>query len=107
MNIPSPIGGMGDEVRSRDGVICREGSQGSSLDIGVAANSGTSGYPGYLGAPQNIGNNNATAYARVTIPLGGARQRVDCNRLYELELQRLRLELEQARQSQGATVVIR
>ena len=33
-------------------------------------------------------------YARITIPLGKvARSRIDCNRLYELELQKKQLEV--------------
>jgi len=35
----------------------------------------------------------ALAYARVTIPLGKQPQRIDCSRIYELELERLRQEI--------------
>lgn len=33
-------------------------------------------------------------YARVTIPLGNGPQRIDCSRLYELEIARLRQQVE-------------
>lgn len=32
-------------------------------------------------------------YARIVIPIGGPTERVDCNRLYELELRRRELEI--------------
>jgi len=38
-------------------------------------------------------------YARITIPLGKtAKSRIDCNRLYELELQKKQLELQKLQQ---------
>ena len=39
----------------------------------------------------------ATAYARLTIPLGQRPRRIDCTRLYELEIGRLRREIEMLR----------
>ena len=37
-------------------------------------------------------------YARIIIPLDGPRERINCNTLYQLELQRRRLEIEKLRQ---------
>ena len=37
-------------------------------------------------------------YARIIIPLDGPKQRINCNTLYELELQKKRLEVQQLRQ---------
>jgi hypothetical protein len=38
-------------------------------------------------------------YARITIPLGKvAKNRIDCNRLFELELQKKQLELQKLQQ---------
>lgn len=43
---------------------------------------------------QTSSGRNVGVYARITIPLGArARQRVNCNALFELELQRRRLEV--------------
>ena len=36
----------------------------------------------------------AIAYARVVIPLGERPERIDCKRLYDLEIQRLEMEIE-------------
>jgi hypothetical protein len=37
-------------------------------------------------------------YARIIIPLDGPKQRINCNTLYELELQKKRLEVQQLQQ---------
>jgi hypothetical protein len=37
-------------------------------------------------------------YARIIIPLDGPKERINCNTLYQLELQRRRLEVEKLRQ---------
>ena len=37
-------------------------------------------------------------YARIIIPLDGPKERINCNTLYQLELQRRRLEVERLRQ---------
>lgn len=36
----------------------------------------------------------ATAYARVTVPLGHKPKRIDCNQVYELEIAKLKREVE-------------
>lgn len=36
----------------------------------------------------------AMAYVRVTIPLGKRAERIDCTRMYELEIARMRREIE-------------
>lgn len=33
-------------------------------------------------------------YARIVLPLTGAVERIDCKRLYELEIEKLRMEIE-------------
>lgn len=37
--------------------------------------------------------NDVGVYARIVIPLGGPKERINCNDLYEIELQRKRLEV--------------
>ena len=57
-------------------------------------------------APFGIGKKDADnpqtkdlgVYARIIIPLDGPRERINCNTLYQLELQRRRLEIEKLRQ---------
>lgn len=73
-----------DEVRAADGTTCRSAVAGAGayLDTGV------------IGNPSNAtGANSVSAYGRVVIPLGRKPARLDCARLYELEVQRLQMEL--------------
>lgn len=77
-----------DEVRAGDGTTCRSAlaSNEGYLDIGT------------------VGNQDptrdalaASVYGRVIVPLGRKPPRINCRSLYELELQRLRHELEMAK----------
>jgi hypothetical protein len=93
MNLPQAVMPSGqDEIRTSDGTSCRSsvGGNGTYMDLGV------------LGTPEsdNI-NASAAAYGRVVIPLGYQAQRLDCNQLYQLEIQRLKMELEMAKMGIG------
>lgn len=72
-----------DEVRAADGTTCRSAVSGAGayLDIGV------------IGNPNSSSGKEAAAYGRVVIPLGKKPGRLDCGRLYDLEIERLRMEL--------------
>ena len=73
-----------DEVRAADGTTCRSAVAGAGayLDTGI------------IGNPSNTtGTNSVSAYGRVVIPLGRKPARLDCGRLYDLEVQRLQMEL--------------
>lgn len=72
-----------DEVRAADGTSCSSSISGSGayLDLGVIKNN-----------DRSIKQGTAT-YGRVVIPLGGRSKRLDCTKLYELELERLKTEL--------------
>ncbi len=72
-----------DEVRAADGTTCRSAVSGSGayLDVGV------------IGNPDSSTSNDFSHYGRVVIPLGKRAQRLDCTRLYDLEVQRLQMEL--------------
>jgi hypothetical protein len=80
-----------DEVRAADGTSCRSavGGNGAYLDVGVIGKQSTS-------------NDNAY-YGRVVVPLGRAPKRLNCTALYELEIERLKLELELAKAGMGRT----
>lgn len=74
-----------DEIRAADGTTCRASmaNSGAYLDSGV------------------IGDNSSqriSAYGRLVVPLGQKPRRLDCDKLYQLELQRLELEVELMRQ---------
>ncbi len=73
-----------DEVRAADGTTCRSAVAGSGayLDAGVIGNPNSTG-----------GSKGLAAYGRVVIPLGKKAGRLDCGRLYDLEVKRLQMEL--------------
>jgi hypothetical protein len=48
--------------------------------------------------PNNPETKQLGVYARIVIPLDAPRERINCNTLYQLELQRRRLEVEKLRQ---------
>lgn len=96
---PAPNGPGGeDSIETSSGTRCRQSinSNGGYVDIGVAGSAGS-------GLPQQQSgvfisiterDKEALAYARVTIPLGRKPQRIDCSQVYELEIRKLRQELE-------------
>jgi len=65
-------------------------SSGGYLDFGVAGGDlSTYTTPAATSAGQS-----AIGYARIIIPLGSAPKRLDCARLYDLEIARLKAEIE-------------
>lgn len=100
----------GDEIRARDGTSCRQGThQGATFDTGVSG--GRSGND--LSSIADKANAQATAmandvglYARVIIPISNDEPRMDCTRLYDLEVQRMELELEKLKNSGKSSVVV-
>jgi hypothetical protein len=73
-----------DEVRAADGTTCRSAVSGSGayLDVGVIGN-----------PEQDTTAASFSAYGRLVVPLGVRGSRLDCSVLYDLEVQRLALEL--------------
>lgn len=80
-----------DEVHAADGTTCRSAVSGSGayFDLGVIRGN-------------NPSNNDIATYGRVVIPIGRTPKRVDCSRLYELEVERLQLELKLLKMGLGA-----
>lgn len=78
-----------DEVRAADGTSCRSaiGHAGAYLDVGVIGN------PSALTGSSSDSEASSAAYGRLVIPLGRSRKRVDCTRLYDIEVRRLEMEL--------------
>lgn len=81
-----------DEVRAADGTSCRSavGGSGAYVDMGLIGKKSVS--------------NEGAYYGRVVVPLGGGSKRLDCSRLYDLEVERLKLELEMAKAGMGQQV---
>lgn len=71
-----------DEVRAADGTTCRSAVSGSGayLDMGVVGGNGAT--PGGI-----------ATYGRVVVPLGRKPPRLDCPKLYALEVERLQMEI--------------
>lgn len=73
-----------DEVRAADGTTCRSAVSGNGAYLDM----------GFIGNPeQSNTDGSVAAYTRVVIPLGEKRGRVDCRKLYDLEVRRLEIEL--------------
>jgi hypothetical protein len=74
-----------DEVRAADGTSCRAAVSGNGayVDLGVMGNPDSS-----------ASQSSASVYGRMVIPLNAPRKRVDCTQLYNLEIERLKVELQ-------------
>lgn len=89
LNLPPIVVPYGqDEVRAMDGTFCRASvsNGGAYMDMGVVGNGAYDDEPG-AGA----------VYGRLIVPLGKQPRRIDCTALYDLEIQRLRLEIQLTR----------
>lgn len=88
--VPQPTGQ--DEVRAADGTTCRSNaaSNDAYLDVGGIGGQGTDG-----------AFTSGTVYGRVIVPLGTVPNRVDCTKLYMLEIERLQHELAMVRSGLG------
>lgn len=84
-----------DIVRGSGGISCQSAvsSNGPVFDMGV------------IGTNDIYSRDSAALYGRITVPLGKKPKRIDCSRLYELEVQRLKLELQMMRAGAGAAAL--
>ncbi|NIJ07281.1 hypothetical protein FHS31_000877 [Sphingomonas vulcanisoli] len=94
---PSGPGGE-DSIETASGTRCRQSinSNGAYVDVGVTGTAAQtrdrSSQSALLYAEQ--APREATAYARITIPIGHRPERIDCNQVYQLEVTRLKREIE-------------
>lgn len=90
--LPSPPTGPGgeDSITTSDGARCTQSvnSSGGYLDFGIAGGDIDNITPGTVPTTQS-----AIGYARLVIPLGSPPRRLDCARLYELEIEKLKAEI--------------
>lgn len=95
---PAPMGPGGeDTIETSSGTRCRQSINSNSgyVDIGVAGSAGSS-----VPRTENVfitindRDREALAYARITVPLGAKPKRIDCSKVYELEVERLKQEIE-------------
>lgn len=66
---------------------------GTNLEFGVTGLIDNGIEENFLDDPKRVG-----VYGRITIPLDGPRERINCNTLYELELRKKRLEIQRLEQ---------
>ena len=92
--LPSPPTGPGgeDSITTSEGVRCTQSvnSSGGYLDFGVAGGD----IDTYATPPPGPASQGAIGYARIIIPLGSTPKRLDCTRLYDLEIARLKAEIQ-------------
>jgi len=92
----SPRGQGGqDVIETGSGTRCSQSMNSGKgyFDVGVVGAMG-SGIERDASVNLNSHNNESLVYLRATIPIGAPPKRIDCYRVYELELERLRTELE-------------
>lgn len=89
---PAPTGpGGADSITTSQGVQCSQSINSNSgyLDFGVAGGGGIA-----IGSNSIETDPTALGYARIIIPIGGQPERLDCSKLYKLEIERLQREIE-------------
>ena len=103
--LPStPQSFQSDRVRSNQSECSQAIGSSTNVEFGVVGLMNQNGPYGNQFGVQNIGvtpdgyNQNdfvrdVGVYAKITIPIGAPKERLDCNRLYELELRARELEI--------------
>lgn len=95
---PAPSGSGGeDSITTPSGLTCRQSlnTGGPILDLGITgARSNNQGNDHLFGNISEDDGFNAIGYARIVIPLGNRPERIDCSEVFELEIERLRKEVE-------------
>ena len=88
-----------DSIRAGD-LDCKNAIGGSTnFEIGMTGVINNAVVP-IIGKKDNLNpeTKDIGLYARIIIPLDGPKERINCNTLYQLELQRRRLEVERLKQ---------
>lgn len=94
---PAPTGPGGeDSIETSSGTRCRQSinSSGAYIDLGVSGSAAAPVPEGRNAFITDTRDREAMAYARVTVPLGPRPRRIDCSAIYEMELTKLRREIE-------------
>lgn len=97
LGVPAPAQSyQSDRIRAGD-LDCQNAiGGGTNLEFGVTGIINQQTDP----TAPNYGDkvNDVGVYARITIPLDGPKERINCNTLYQLELQKKRIEVEKLQQ---------
>lgn len=95
-------------IPSSPGQYQSDSFRAGDLDCSMAIGSGTNVEFGVVGiinqtettvsTSTNNGKRDVGVYARMTVPIGGPKTRLNCDTLYQLELQKKRMEIERMQQ---------
>lgn len=94
---PAPTGPGGeDSIETAGGTRCRQSmnSNGAYLDMGATGTAAAPLPDAARAFSVDTRDREATAYVRVTVPLGRRPQRIDCTQIFRLEIERLQREVE-------------
>lgn len=100
LNLPSGPGSyQSDKFRAGDLDCSNAIGSATNLEFGVVGFINNGGYDvsTNIMEPQNEVKD-VGVYARITIPIGGPKDRINCNVLYQLELEKKRLEVQKLKQ---------
>ena len=87
-----------DSIRSGD-LDCKNSIGGATnLELGVTSIIDNAVSPFDSEDPMNPQTKDIGLYARIVIPLDAPKERINCNTLYQLELQRRRIEVQKLQQ---------
>jgi len=87
-----------DKIRSGD-LDCQNSIGGATnFELGVTSIIDNAVSPFSSEDPMNPTTKDIGLYARITIPLDAPKERINCNTLYQLELQRRRIEVQKLQQ---------
>ena len=92
IQLPNTInGGARDRIVTPERFECENSLSGKAqLEYGVAASSGTTNN---TFATSQTNGNAVTVYGKIVIPIGAPKSRIDCDRLFQLEMRRRELEI--------------
>ena len=91
----SPQSYQSDRFRIGDKDCSNAIGSSTNLEFGVL---GLIDEPDYLMQNYSTGGTSTGVYARITIPLDKPKERINCNTLYQLALERERLEVQRLKQ---------
>lgn len=94
LQLPSAGSTYGQDSFRSGEMDCKNSIGGSTnLEFGVTGIIDNYESPLGTGSSSGSSTKDIGVYARITVPLDGPRERVNCNTLYQLELKRKRLEI--------------
>lgn len=104
LNLPSsPKSFQQDRIRAGDLDCSNAIGSSTNLEFGVVGVLNQNNPYDSIDYGNNVGKNkdfvkDVGVYARINIPIGGPKERINCNRLFKIEIEKRELELQRLRQ---------